>query len=330
MKKIAIVFGGYSGEAEVSFHSAKVVEKYLDKNTYELTKVWIGKNGWFVKNNGKEDLAIDKNDFSFLKNGKKYTFDGVFNIIHGTPGEDGKIQGYFDMIKMPYTGSNAIVSSLLFHKYFVNKFVKNLDVVNIAKSICLKNADKENINRINKELKLPCFVKPIKGGSSIGMTKVIKAEEMQSAIILALKEDNEVLIEEFVDGREVSCGVFMNKEKKLVLPLTEIRTNNEFFDYEAKYTKGMAEEITPAPIDNEIFEKVQDISSFLYDEIGCEGIVRFDYIFNDKGIYFLEANTVPGLSEASIVPQQAAEFGIDLTSFFTMLIEDMFYRKKKE
>ncbi len=329
MKKIAIVAGGYSGEAEISFNSAKVVEKYLDKNTYELTKVWIDKNGWFVKNDGEEDIAIDKNDFSYLKNGEKYVFDAVFIIVHGTPGEDGKLQGYFDMIDMPYTGSNAIVSSMLFHKYFINKTVKDLDVVELAKSICVKDAEQESIDFLNKELKLPCFVKPMKGGSSIGMTKVSEAKDMQRAVVVALKEDDEVLVEEFIDGTEVSCGIFMHKEKKIVLPLTEIRTQNEFFDYEAKYIKGMAEEITPAPIDKETFEKVQDVSSFLYDEIGCEGIVRFDYIFNEKGIYFLEVNTVPGMSEASIVPQQAAELGIDLSAFFTMLIEDMFYRKKK-
>jgi D-alanine-D-alanine ligase len=327
-KNIAIVAGGYSGESAVSAKSAEVVEKYIDKNLYNITKVWIDKSSWKILDGGKEEIFIDKNDFSYHKNGEKHSFDGVFIIIHGTPGEDGKLQGYFDMIGMPYTGCNALVSSILFHKHSMNKIIKDLGCAKIAKSVRVMDALPQTIQDIKEQLQAPCFVKPMKGGSSIGMTKLNDFENLEEAILIALKEDDEVLVEEFINGTEVTCGVFRHKEKKIVLPLTEIRSKNEFFDYEAKYTKGMADEITPAPIDKAIFEKVQQISSFLYDEIGCQGIVRFDYIFNENGIYFLEGNTVPGMSEASIVPQQAADYGIDLSRFFSMLIEDMFYRIK--
>ncbi len=294
-KNIAIVAGGYSEEAIVSFNSAKVVEMKIDNKLFSVYKVIIDKKQWSVIIDNKH-YPIDKNDFSFMLKGNKIIFDGVFNIIHGTPGEDGLLQGYLEMLNIPQTSCNSTTSALLFNKHFCKKIVYNLNIVKIPLSVNITSNNKTEIEKITNKITMPCFVKPNKGGSSIGMTKVYKSEELSGAIERALKEDNEVLVEEFIKGRELTCGVFRHKGKKHILPLTEVVSKKDFFDYEAKYTDGMADEITPAPVSSEILKKVQNISSFLYDQLNCTGIVRFDYIFNDNGIYFLEVNTVPGMS----------------------------------
>ena len=319
-KNIAIAAGGDSGEYEISINSASVVKRNLNSEIYNSFIINMRGTEWIYKAENGELITVDKNDFSFVLNGEKIIFDCVFNAIHGTPGEDGKLQGYLDMLKIPYTSSNVYTSALTFNKFMCNKFVSSLGI-NLASS---QLVTKENFNKgvLPEHVPFPCFVKPNKGGSSVGISKVTEEDKLINALEIAFKEDDEVLVEEFIAGREIACGIFRIKGNHIVLPLTEIVSKNEFFDYEAKYTSGLADEITPAPLNEKIENECKMLSTFLYNQFNCKGIVRIDFILKDEKLYFLEVNTVPGFSEKSIVPKQAENMGISLEELFGMAIEE--------
>ena len=323
-KKIAIAAGGDSGEFEVSVNSARVVYENLDKSVYDPYIIMMESGNWYCKLNG-DVYRIDKNDFSLKTDEGIIHFDGVFIAIHGTPGEDGKLQGYFEMIKMPYSTCNWITSALTFDKTFCKDLVAKWGIV-VPKSIRLKKGAGYDAEALIRDIGLPCFVKPNKGGSSVGTTWVREAKDLAAAIKLSFEEDDETLVEEYIEGTEITCGVMQIRNELYVLPITEIVSKTEFFDYKAKYTTGMADEITPARIDEATEIECKRLSAYLYNHLNCRGVCRFDYIFNEEAMYFLEVNTVPGLSANSIVPQQAENMGIFLPEFFNMLIEDMFAR----
>jgi D-alanine-D-alanine ligase len=320
-KNIAIVAGGDSSEYEISIESADQLMGILDKSKYKGYIVSIRNNLWEVQHPSMGNHTIDRNDFSFEYEGVKVIFDCALIAIHGTPGEDGKLQSYFDLLKIPYTTSGVLTSALTFNKYTCKAFLNNFGI-NTAKAILVRKGSDVKPDYIAKELGLPCFVKPNNGGSSFGVTKVASADKIMDALDSAFKEDDEIIIEEFLSGMEVTCGLLKTREKEFILPLTEIVSKTEFFDYDAKY-KGMADEITPARISKDIEKLVKDTSSFIYDVLNCKGIVRIDYIFSKGKLYFLEVNTVPGMSKNSIVPQQARAAGLDLGELFSLVIEDV-------
>ena len=321
-RNIALVTGGFSGEAEISYLSAKTMENNIDKEKWNLYKIDITTQGWFYKSADK-NITVDKNDFSLLIDDAKITFDAVLIGIHGTPGEDGKLQGYFDMLHIPYTSCDATGSALTFNKRYTIA-VAALGGIKVSRSILLFKNNFHSTDELVNSLRFPVFVKPNNGGSSIGMSKVgSPSEELGAAIEKAFKEDDQVLVEEFIKGRELTIGVFRSKGKIIALPITEIISKKDFFDYEAKYL-GASEEVTPAKIAESVAEKVRKEAVKAYQMFNCKGVVRIDFIYNedDGNPYLLEINTVPGQSEASIVPQQVRAMGWDLTQFYTALIED--------
>jgi D-alanine-D-alanine ligase len=313
--KIAIIAGGDSGEYEISIKSAAVVKKHLDESLFESFVIIIRGTDWKYSDENGTDFHVDKNDFTISVNGRKTGFDGVFVAVHGTPGEDGKIQGYFDMLGIPYTSCDQITSALTFDKYFCNHFVSSFGV-NISRSIVIKNNEGVSEDEILRRLSLPLFVKPNRGGSSVGTSKVKTREELIPALDLAFREDSQVILEEHIPGRELSCGTIKFRGNIRTLPVTEIITKKEFFDYEAKYL-GMSDEVTPAVIPDHIAGHISETSVRLYKLLNCKGMVRFDYILNNDKLFFLEVNTVPGMSELSIVPQQALKAGISLRELFS-------------
>jgi len=323
-KNIALVAGGYSGEYVISMQSAVTIREHIDKKRYQVYTIAITREGWFYTDPSGHRTEIDKNDFSLTLDSKKIVFDAVFIGIHGTPGEDGKLQGYFDMLQIPYTSCGAITSALTFNKSYCNKAVAALNIVHVARSVHIFRDQSFDDAAIAGSLRFPVFVKPAEGGSSLGVSKVISpSEELGLAIGKAFKEDSQALIEEYVKGRELTCGLFRSKDKIIILPVTEIISGKDFFDFEAKYTPGVSREITPAPIDDSTTELVQKTAEKLYCALNCRGIVRMDFILeeNTGQLYFLEVNTMPGQSENSIVPQQVKAAGISLTDFYGMLIE---------
>ncbi len=326
-KNIAIVAGGNSSEYVISINSAEQIANVLDKEKFNVFKVILKGTEWIVNSDNFCDLIVNKDDFSFTLNNQKTKFDCALIIIHGTPGEDGKLQGYFDTLQIPYTSANTLATALTFNKVFSKNYLKPFNI-DLAKFITVKKGDIIDADQIVKTTGLPCFVKPNCGGSSFGITKVKQKEEIKSAIEEAFKEDNEVIIEEFLEGRELTCGLVKTKKDTFIFPPTEIISKNEFFDYEAKYTKGMADEITPAVIPDELTEEVQDLSSQIYDIFQLEGIVRVDYIYSNDKLYFMEVNTVPGMSAASIVPQQIEAAKLNLSEILTLIIEDSIEKVK--
>ncbi|HEY8918989.1 MAG TPA: D-alanine--D-alanine ligase [Chitinophaga sp.] len=328
-KNIALVAGGYSGEAVISVQSAAVIEKQLDSSKYNVYKIAISRSSWTYTGADGKTAEIDKNDFSLTLNGSKVTFDAVFIGIHGTPGEDGRLQGYFEMLGIPYTSCGMVTSALTFNKSYCNKIVAALDVVNVSKSVHIFKDQPFDAAALLQQLRLPVFVKPAEGGSSIGMSKVTKAAELPAAIEKAFKEDAQVLIEEFIKGRELTCGLFKVNGQLTVLPITEVISSKEFFDYEAKYTPGVSQEITPAQVPDEITQRVQQTARVLYDRLNCRGIVRVDFIWEEATgkLFFLEVNTMPGQSENSLVPQQVRASGRTLQEFYGMLIEECLKQK---
>lgn len=324
-KKIALVTGGYSGESVISYKSAVTIENNIDQTKYEVYTIDIHPTGWWYTNTIGEKLSVDKNDFSLVVEGKKVNFDAVLIGIHGTPGEDGKLQGYFDMVGLPYTSCNAAISSLTFNKRYTVA-VAAFAGVNVAKSLHIFKQSPLQANDILRQLKLPVFVKPNNGGSSIGMSKVIEESELDAALEKAFKEDDQLLVEEFIKGREFTIGVFKTKNEVITLPITEIISKKDFFDYEAKYVAGMSDEITPAVVEESIADKIRSAAKKIYELLNCRGIVRIDFIVNeaDGNPYMLEVNTVPGQSEASIVPQQVKAMGWTLQQFYSALIEECF------
>ncbi len=323
-KKIALVAGGYSGEYVISLGTAQTIEKNLDPALFEVYKIIVTKKEWYHETASGQKIEVDKNDFSLTVDGRKITFDAVFIAVHGSPGEDGRLQGYFDMIGLPYTTCNAIVSALTFNKSFCNKVLKDFHVVHIANSVVLYKHTPYSLGAIMESLKLPVFVKPNESGSSLGVSKVVSPEQLMNAIDKAFAEDNQVLIEEFIEGRELTIGVFSLKGKIYTLPPTEIVSKNEFFDYEAKYTPGVTNEITPAPIEHDVLTQLKRKAESIYQHLNCNGVVRMDFILKKatNDLYFLEVNTMPGQSENSIVPQQVKAAGMDLKSFYGNLLEE--------
>lgn len=320
--KIAFVTGGYSGEAEISYQSAKTIEKNIDPEKFESYKIDITPKGWFYRTEN-EKIEVDKNDFSILINGEKVHFNAVLIGIHGTPGEDGKLQGYFDILKLPYTSCDCATSALTFNKRYTVA-VASFAGIKVAKSILLFKNNFKSEDEIVTKLKFPVFVKPNNGGSSIGMSKVnLPSDELGAAIEKAFKEDQQVLVEEFIKGREFTIGVFQSKEKIIPLPITEVVSKKEFFDYEAKY-QGASEEITPAQVDERIAQQIKEEAVKIYQIFNCRGIVRIDFIYNEEEgqPYMLEINTVPGQTAASLVPQQVVAMGWTLMDFYTALIQE--------
>jgi D-alanine-D-alanine ligase len=322
MKTIAIVAGGDSSEFEISVKSAGEVEKLLSAR-YKAYVIIIKGTNWYWEDMKGRYHSIDKNDFSLPTGDERIKFDGVFIAIHGTPGENGMLQGYFDMMGIPYTSCSAFCSALTFNKQACKLYLKEYGIT-MAEAILIRNGETLDAAKLVSRTGLPCFVKPNDSGSSFGVTKVKKAEEMLPAIYTAFKESNEVLIEAFMDGREVACGVLKTKNETIVLPVTEIISKNEFFDYEAKYTPGRSEEVTPADMPEAITYEIQNTSRFIYDVLGCKGIVRVDFIVIGDKPHFIEINTIPGMTKESLVPKQAAAAGISLEELYSLAVENMF------
>ena len=318
-KNIAIIMGGYSSEVNISLKSGNVVYKHLDKTKYTPYSIHILKNKWVYINEHKKEFPIDKNDFSLTINNTKITFDCVFNAIHGTPGEDGKILAYFDLIGIKHTSAPWYQMALTFNKRDTLSVVKHYGIPT-ATSIYLNKGDQIDSSKIIAAVGLPCFIKPNNAGSSFGISKAYNAEEIIVGIEKAYKEDTEILIESFLDGPEVSVGVIQHNGETTVLPMTEIVTENDFFDYEAKY-EGKSQEITPARISNEMNEKVAKIAKKVYQILNMRGFSRSEFILVNDEPHFLEMNTVPGLTEESILPQQANEANISLSELFDNAIQ---------
>ncbi|MCL2328224.1 MAG: D-alanine--D-alanine ligase [Bacteroidetes bacterium] len=318
-KKIAIIGGGYSSEAGISMKSTYQLMEMMDSAKYDLFPVCITKEAWFAQV-GENQYPIQKEDFSFEMNGTKITFDCVYNSIHGTPGEDGRLPAYFELIGMPYTSCGVFTGALTFNKFATKKFLEAFEI-QTAKAILVRKNDEIDTCKIIAQLDLPCFVKPNNGGSSFGVSKVKHENELLPAIALALGEDAEVIIESFVKGIEISNGVYEVNNTVTVLPITEIQTDNEFFDYNAKY-EGKSREITPAQISDELTTECKALTAKIYKALDCKGVCRVDYIIADGKPYFLEINTVPGMSKASIIPQQIRAAGMKESDVFTGLIEE--------
>jgi D-alanine-D-alanine ligase len=326
-KNIGIVAGGDQSEVVVSIKSAKGIYSFIEQPDYNCYITVIEKDNWHVLLPDDTTLPIDKNDFSFSLNGQKITFDCAYITIHGIPGEDGRLQGYFEMIDMPYTSCNVLASAITYNKYVCNSYLKAFGV-NVAPSLRLRKGDKPTATEVIEKVGLPCFVKPNLGGSSFGVTKVKTAEEVEPAIEKAFAEAEEVIIESFMKGTEITNGIFKTAKRQMVLPVTEVVPANEFFDFNAKY-KGEAQEITPARLSPKLTAKVQKTTAFIYNLLGCNGIVRIDYIIT-KGdtINLLEVNTTPGMTPASFIPQQIPHAGLKIGEVIVEIIEDAILRKK--
>jgi len=318
---IAVIAGGDSSEFVVSVKSGANIFSAVDTTKFIPWLVQMKGEEWVVFQDDKKIAEIDKSDFSFQLNGEKINFSFAYITIHGTPGEDGILQGYFDLLKIPYSTCSVQSSSLTFNKWFCNNYLRSFGV-KMANSLKISKGEKINSAEITGELGLPMFIKPNSGGSSFGITKVKTMDEVEAAINKAWEESSEALIEQFIDGEEFTCGLVKIDGEKIIFPVTEIVTKNEFFDFEAKYIPGVAEEITPARLPKSLTEKCQNISSEIYDFCECDGIVRVDYILKDDDFYFLEVNTVPGMTETSFIPQQIAAMGLTLKGIITRIIDD--------
>ena len=325
MKKrtIAIVAGGDSSELPVSLRSAQGIYSFIDKERYNLYIVEMQGKRWEVVLPSGEKTPIDRNDFSFIENGEKKNFDFAYITIHGTPGENGLLQRYFDLIGIPYSSCNVLVSAITFNKFTCNQYLKGFGI-RVSESMILRKGfeilDEEVINKVG----LPCFIKPNAGGSSFGVTKVKSKEDIQPAIEKAFNESDEVMIEAYMQGTEITCGCYKTKDKEVVFPITEVVTSNEFFDYDAKYN-GQVDEITPARIPEETAERVRLLTSAIYDILGCDGIIRIDYIITEgEKVNLLEINTTPGMTATSFIPQQVRAAGLDIKDVMTDIIENKF------
>lgn len=319
MKNIAIIMGGYSSEYKISLISGNVVYQFLDKSQFKGFRIHIFKEKWVYVDDNEAEFPIDRNDFSINVEGSKISFDAVFNAIHGTPGEDGLMQAYFELLNIPQTSCDYYQAALTFNKRDLLSVLKPYGI-KTAISYYLNKGEHINTEEIISKVGLPCFVKPNKSGSSFGISKVKTADELPIAIEVAYKEDNEIIIESFLDGTEVSVGVINYKGKVTVLPITEIVSENDFFDYEAKY-QGKSQEITPARISDEMTAKVSAVAKRAYEVLKMKGFSRSEFIIVDGEPYMLEMNTIPGLTTESLIPQQAKVAGISLTDLFTNAID---------
>jgi len=320
-KNIAIIAGGDSSEVVVSLKSAAGLYSFMDKERYNLYIVTIVGKTWQVEWSDTEKIAIDKNDFSFMREGEKTNFDFAYITIHGTPGENGILQGYFELIGLPYSCCGVLAAAITFNKFTCNQYLKGFGV-KVSESLVLRAGQTVSNEEVAQKIGFPCFVKPNVGGSSFGVTKVKSVDQVQPAITIAFAEGNEVMIEAFMGGTEITCGVYKTKNKTQVLPVTEVVSENEFFDYDAKY-KGQVQEITPARISDSLTERVQKLTSAIYDILGCKGIVRIDYIISEGDVInLLEVNTTPGMTPTSFIPQQVAAAGLNIKDVMTEIIEN--------
>lgn len=317
-KNIAIVWGGYSSEKIISEKSAQGIYSFIDKNIYNVYLVKVDQSEWSVEYN-QNVFEIDKNDFSFVANNHKIKFDFAYITIHGTPGEDGVLQGYFDMLGLAYSNCGVLASALTFNKFVFNNYLKPFGF-DVADSIVLRPNDKYNLEVIVHKIGLPMFVKPNAGGSSFATTKVKSMSQLQGAINDAFSESSEVIIESFIEGIEVTCGMYEGSNGLISLPLTEVVTENEFFDYKAKY-EGQVEEITPARISDELTVAIQELTKTIYQLINAKGIIRADYIISNNVPVLLEVNTTPGMTSTSFIPQQVAAAGLNMSDVMTDIIE---------
>ena len=326
-RNIAIVCGGDSSEHDVSLRSAQGLYSFFDKEKYNIYIVDIKGQDWHVDLQNGETARIDKNDFSFLLNGKAVLFDYAYITIHGQPGENGRMQSYFELLGIPYSTSGVLVEAMTFDKYVLNNYLRGFGV-NVADSILLRRNDTYDEAAIEKRIGMPCFVKPAADGSSFGVSKVKNADQLAPALRVAFMESDEVMVERYLEGTEISQGVYKTKEKSVVLPATEVVTKNEFFDYDAKYN-GQVQEITPARLSPETAEAVARETGRIYDILHANGIIRIDYIItkdqegNDK-VYMLEINTTPGMTVTSFIPQQVRAAGLDIKDVLTEIVENQF------
>ena len=322
-RTIAIVAGGDSSEYIVSLRSAQGIYSFIDKEKYNLYIVMMKGLDWHVQLPDETTCPIDRNDFSFQLNGEKITFDFAYITIHGTPGENGRLQGYFDMMGIPYSCCGVLAAALTFNKFVCNQYLRGFGV-RIAEALSLRQGQTVSDNDVIEKIGLPCFIKPSLGGSSFGVTKVKTREQIQPAIAKAFEEGEEVVIEAFMDGTEITCGCYKTKDKSVVFPITEVVTHNEYFDYDAKYN-GQVDEITPARIPNELRDRIQMLTSAIYDILGAQGIIRIDYIITEGDkINLLEVNTTPGMTPTSFIPQQVRAAGLNITDVMTDIIENKF------
>lgn len=321
MKHIAIVAGGDSSEVEVSLKSAKGIKSFIDETKYKTTIVTIIGDEWLAKVSDNKSYTIDKNDFSYTIDGEKQRFDFAYITIHGTPGENGILQGYFDLIGLKYSCCGVLAAALSFNKFACNQYLKNFGA-KVAQSLLVSPGMNVESKDVVDKLGLPCFIKSNVGGSSFGVTKVKEESQILPAINKAFAEGGDVIIESFLKGTEITCGMYKTHEKTVVFPITEVVSENEFFDYDAKYN-GQVKEITPARISDELTKKVQEETKKYYDILGCKGIVRIDYIITEDGVpHVLEANTTPGMTPTSFIPQQVRAAGLDIKDVMTDIIEN--------
>lgn len=328
-RNIAIVCGGDSSEHDVSIRSAQGLYSFFDKERYNVYMVDVKGQNWNVDLQNGDTARVDKNDFSFLLDGKRVTFDYAYITIHGTPGENGLMQGYFELLNIPYSTCSVLVEAMTFDKYVLNNYLRGFGV-NVADSMLLRRGeeDKYTEEEIEKRLGMPCFVKPAADGSSFGVSKVKNADQLAPALRVAFMESDEVMIESYMKGTEISIGCYKTKDKSVVFPATEVVTTNEFFDYDAKYN-GQVQEITPARLAPETAKRVAEETSRIYDILHCNGIIRIDYIItkdaegNDK-INMLEINTTPGMTATSFIPQQVRAAGLDIKDVLTDIVENQF------
>lgn len=324
-RTIAIVCGGDSSEHDVSLRSAQGIYSFFDKDRYQVYIVDIKGLDWHVELPDGTTTKIDRNDFSFQEDGKKKTFDYAYITIHGTPGENGLLQGYFDLIGMPYSTSSVLVEALTFDKFVLNQYLRGYGV-SVAESLLIRKGYEELVSddEIEKRIGMPCFVKPAADGSSFGVSKVKNKDQLAPAIRKAMMESPEVMVESFLDGTEITQGIYKTSEKTVLFPITEVVTNNEFFDYDAKYN-GQVKEITPARLSEELAERVGKITSHIYDILHCNGIIRIDYIISKEGkISMLEVNTTPGMTATSFIPQQVRAAGLTMADVLADIVENQF------
>ena len=328
-RNIAIVCGGDSSEHDVSMRSAQGLYSFFDKERYNIYVVDVKGQDWHVDLQNGDTAKIDKNDFSFKMDGKTVTFDYAYITIHGTPGENGLMQGYFELLHIPYSTSGVLVEAMTFDKYVLNNYLRGFGV-NVAESVLLRRGEEEKYSdeEIEKRIGMPCFVKPAADGSSFGVSKVKNADQLAPALRVAFMESDEVMVESFMKGTEISIGCYKTRDKAVVFPATEVVTSNEFFDYDAKYN-GQVQEITPARLSPETTKRVEEETSRIYDILHCNGIIRIDYIISkdadgkDK-INMLEINTTPGMTATSFIPQQVRAAGLDIKDVLTDIVENQF------
>jgi D-alanine-D-alanine ligase len=322
-KNIAIITGGDSSELVISLKSAEQVRQHIDRDKYEPYLVYIREDDWHVETGPDDEVQIpvNKNNFSFSLEGREICFDYAFIAMHGPPGEDGKLQAYFDMLHIPYSSSGVLSLALSFNKYACKNMLSQAGI-QTADAYLIKKSMKWDADTIINRTGLPCFIKPNSGGSSFGVSKVSRREELEPAVQKALEEDSEVLVESFIPGREFTCGALRTGGREFTFPVTEVISKKEFFDFEAKYTEGMSEEITPAEIPEELARKCQSMTARIYDVLDCRGLVRIDFIIKEGEPYFLEVNGVPGMSKMSIIPIQIRTLGHTEKEIYNLIIEN--------